>query len=185
QLGEQFMMPGRPNRSLRVLQTGGERLKLLPAAYRSSGSKTKPKTRVNTGYTLFHVYGPTENTVYTTSYLVERYQHNIPIGNPIDNMRVYILVKASSGFSMQPIGVPGELCTAGVGLARGYLNKPELTSEKFVLAANICQKKENSKSEIRNPKQIQNSNVQNSKQKQTPFLSTSPIAYRPSPIYRT
>jgi len=80
---------------------------------------------------LENIYGPTEATVYATKYgllnLEERI--NIPIGKPLQNTRIYIIDKRGG---LQPIGAAGELCIAGDGLARGYLNKPELTAEKFV-----------------------------------------------------
>jgi len=79
---------------------------------------------------LLNLYGPTETTVevsYFTDYKAGKWV-NIPIGKPIDNIRMYIV-----GPEMQllPIGMPGELCISGVGLARGYLNNPELSAEKF------------------------------------------------------
>ncbi|MEM6687308.1 MAG: condensation domain-containing protein, partial [Bacteroidota bacterium] len=52
-----------------------------------------------------------------------------PIGKPIDNTKIYILTKENT---LQPIGVAGELCISGEGLAKGYLHRPELTAEKFV-----------------------------------------------------
>ncbi|KAF6623010.1 AMP-binding protein, partial [Paenibacillus sp. EKM11P] len=52
----------------------------------------------------------------------------VPIGKPIDNIKLYVVSKEKG---LQPIGVAGELCIAGDGLARGYLNRPELTEEKF------------------------------------------------------
>lgn len=111
QLCEQFMEM--ENHSLRVLLTGGDKLKhFTPASYQ-----------------LYNNYGPTENTVVTTSHLVSEWSGNIAIGRPVDNTRVYILDRA---MNLQPIGVPGELCIAGVGLAMGYLHRPELTAEKFV-----------------------------------------------------
>ncbi|WP_159433260.1 non-ribosomal peptide synthetase [Clostridium cavendishii] len=77
-----------------------------------------------------NAYGPTESTICTT---IWRYEKNlndtVPIGKPINNIRVYIMDKNNN---LQPIGVPGELCISGDGLARGYLNRPELTSEKFI-----------------------------------------------------
>ena len=81
---------------------------------------------------IIHVYGPTETTVYATYYNINKVDTkngNIPIGKPISNTSVYILNK-SNGLSA--IGVIGELCISGDGLARGYLNQPELTEEKFV-----------------------------------------------------
>ncbi len=78
-----------------------------------------------------NAYGPTEFTVAATYWEYEKgspIPERIPIGKPILNTEIYIL----SGLNLCGIGVPGELCMTGVGLARGYLNKPELTKEKFI-----------------------------------------------------
>jgi amino acid adenylation domain-containing protein/FkbH-like protein len=83
------------------------------------------------GTNLINLYGPTEATVdvsYFNCYGVEKLDR-IPIGKPIDNIRLYILDRA---LGFQPIGVAGQLYIAGAGLARGYLNRPELTAEKFI-----------------------------------------------------
>ncbi|MCL6588810.1 MAG: amino acid adenylation domain-containing protein [Firmicutes bacterium] len=75
-------------------------------------------------------YGPTENTTFSTCFAIEKdYDSNIPIGKPISNSMAYILNRDNQ---IQPIGVPGELWVAGDGVARGYLNQPELTAEKFI-----------------------------------------------------
>ncbi|WP_442941022.1 amino acid adenylation domain-containing protein [Nostoc sp.] len=78
-------------------------------------------------------YGPTENTVVTTSGLVvSNRQYTIsspPIGRPIANVQTYIL---DSNLQPVPIGVPGELYIGGSSLASGYLNRSELTQEKFI-----------------------------------------------------
>jgi amino acid adenylation domain-containing protein len=83
------------------------------------------------GTALTNLYGPTEATVDVTFFDCAEYQSetSIPIGKPIDNTRMYIL---NSSNLLQPIGIAGELCISGDGLARGYLNKPELTLSKFV-----------------------------------------------------
>uniref|UniRef100_UPI00036EE4E2 non-ribosomal peptide synthetase n=1 Tax=Paenibacillus fonticola TaxID=379896 RepID=UPI00036EE4E2 len=76
-------------------------------------------------------YGPTEATVCATHWECvpgEPVPERIPIGKPIVNKQIYIM----NGNDLCGIGMPGELCIAGVGLARGYLNRPELTAEKFV-----------------------------------------------------
>jgi amino acid adenylation domain-containing protein len=81
---------------------------------------------------LLHVYGPTENTTFTTWYRIERVEEaasTVPIGRPISNTRIYILDRHRQAV---PIGVIGELYIGGDGLAYGYLNRPELTSERFV-----------------------------------------------------
>ncbi len=76
---------------------------------------------------LINVYGPTEATVDTTFTELSK-NDSITIGGPIPNAKVHIVNK---GLRLQPIGVPGELCISGAGLARGYLNLPELTEERF------------------------------------------------------
>ena len=79
---------------------------------------------------VFNLYGPSEDTVYSTYALVRRDgQKAPPIGRPIANTQVYILDAYQQPI---PIGVPGELHLGGAGLARGYLNRPELTEEKFI-----------------------------------------------------
>ncbi|MCG7410907.1 AMP-binding protein, partial [Paenibacillus sp. ACRRX] len=83
------------------------------------------------GARLINLYGPTEATVDVTYFDCEAGQPyvSVPIGKPIDNTRIYIV---SGQNQLQPIGVAGELCIAGVGLARGYWMRPELTADKFV-----------------------------------------------------
>ncbi len=81
----------------------------------------------------WNLYGPTEASVTATCFPVKPHQSlktDIPIGKPVSNTEV--LIMDASGKQLQPIGIPGEMCLGGVGLARGYLNKPELTAEKFV-----------------------------------------------------
>lgn len=108
--------------SLRVVVTAGESLplelvrrhyELLPHA------------------TLYNEYGPTEATVWCSVYQTTREEAGarVPIGKPIDHMQLYVL-----GRSLQPmpIGVPGELYIAGECLARGYVNQPQLTQERFL-----------------------------------------------------
>ncbi|MCX8132087.1 MAG: amino acid adenylation domain-containing protein [Clostridia bacterium] len=82
------------------------------------------------GTKLANLYGPTEATIDVSYFdcITDNELDSIPIGKPIDNIRLYVM---DSKLQLQPVGVPGELCIAGVGLARGYLNRPELTSEKF------------------------------------------------------
>ncbi len=80
---------------------------------------------------LVNGYGPTENTTFSTTYKISPDQKKvIPIGAPLNNRQAYILDKSLS--KLQPIGVVGELCVSGDGLARGYLNKEDLTTEKFI-----------------------------------------------------
>ena len=81
---------------------------------------------------VWNMYGPTETTVWSTLWRVERQavaQRGVSIGRPIGNTSVWILNEA-----MQPcpIGVPGEICIGGEGVAQGYLDRPELTADRFV-----------------------------------------------------
>jgi non-ribosomal peptide synthetase component F len=80
---------------------------------------------------LINAYGPTEATVVATWYEVKQIAEEkaIPIGRPLANTRVYIL--HASG-EPAPVGVAGELCIAGIQVGRGYLNRPELTAQRFV-----------------------------------------------------
>ncbi|MCP4218505.1 MAG: amino acid adenylation domain-containing protein, partial [bacterium] len=84
------------------------------------------------GVRVTHCYGPTENTTLSTCLAVERdYFDKTPIGVPIANSTAYIVDKHGR---LCPIGVSGELLVGGDGLARGYLNHPELTAERFIKA---------------------------------------------------
>ena len=79
---------------------------------------------------VFNLYGPSEDTTYSTFSLIEKGSSNaVTIGRPIANTQVYIL---DEYLQPVPIGVPGELFIGGAGLARGYLNRSELTNEKFI-----------------------------------------------------
>jgi amino acid adenylation domain-containing protein len=81
---------------------------------------------------LLHVYGPTETTTFASWHLVKSVgpgTATIPIGRPIAHTEIYLLDRY---LNPVPIGVPGELHIGGDGLARGYLNHPELTAEKFI-----------------------------------------------------
>ncbi len=109
--------------ALRWLITGGDRLNRYPSP--------------DLPFRLENIYGPTENTVLTTWGAVPPRDNKHPgkrpkfpsIGRPITNHRVYIL---DSMGKIQPIGVAGELYAGGAGLSAGYLNRPELTAEKFL-----------------------------------------------------
>ncbi|MGB7604589.1 MAG: amino acid adenylation domain-containing protein, partial [Lutisporaceae bacterium] len=111
QICEQFMKI--ENKTLRYLLTGGDKLRYFEAK----------------SYKIVNNYGPTENTVVTTSFEVDKGYDNIPIGKPIANTQIYIL---DNNNKLLPIGIPGELCIGGESLARGYLNNTELTAEKFI-----------------------------------------------------
>lgn len=80
---------------------------------------------------LFNEYGPTEGTVWSSVYKcdVQLAANTVPIGRPIPNMQIFLL---DERLEPAPIFLPGEIYLGGEGLARGYLNHPELTAEKFL-----------------------------------------------------
>ncbi|MCP5054812.1 MAG: amino acid adenylation domain-containing protein, partial [bacterium] len=100
--------------------------------------------RWNEDIQYINAYGPTETTIWATSWIAskgdgDRFDYkSVPIGKPIYNTQIYIFDKYGQP---QAIGVPGELCIGGVGIARGYLNQPVLTSEKFLGVRNPFFKK--------------------------------------------
>ncbi|MBN3889965.1 MAG: amino acid adenylation domain-containing protein [Nostoc sp. JL31] len=79
---------------------------------------------------VFNLYGPSEDTTYSTFAWIHKDTSNTPpIGRPIHNTQIYLL---DQNLQPVPVGVPGMLYIGGAGLARGYLNKAELTAEKFI-----------------------------------------------------
>ncbi|MER9502742.1 AMP-binding protein, partial [Mesorhizobium sp. M0587] len=85
---------------------------------------------------LRNLYGPTETTIWSTTFLtetrIEAPHRNIPIGRPIANTRIYLL---DAHGQPVPLGAVGELYIGGAGVARGYLNRPELTAERFIASS--------------------------------------------------
>ncbi|MEH2022780.1 amino acid adenylation domain-containing protein [Nostoc sp.] len=118
-LAEKILLLDFPQEAaLRILLTGGDKLNQYPFASHS--------------FQVFNNYGPTENTVVTTSGDISlKNKDNLApaIGRAIANTQVYILDKH---LQPVPIGVYGELYISGDGLARGYLNRPDLTAECFI-----------------------------------------------------
>jgi amino acid adenylation domain-containing protein/FkbH-like protein/non-ribosomal peptide synthase protein (TIGR01720 family)/FkbM family methyltransferase len=118
-LAEEFLsLESTENLALRTILTGGDQLHKYPSA--------------SVPFQVVNNYGPTENTVVTTSGIVAADQHQkiLPhIGRAIANTQVYIL---DPNLHPVPIGVSGELHIGGASLARGYLNRPELTEAKFI-----------------------------------------------------
>ena len=112
QVGRQFALE-MDCKSLKYLSVGGE--KLVPL--------DPPK-----GYKFFNAYGPTECTIFTTVFQVDKYYSNIPIGKALDNIKLYITDKFGH---LLPYGACGELMISGWQVSRGYLNKPEKTAEVY------------------------------------------------------
>ncbi len=79
---------------------------------------------------IINVYGPTENSDLSSCHIIEkRYEKSVPIGIPVSNSTCYILDKNQN---LLPVGVPGEICVGGDGVAIGYLNNEKMTAEKFI-----------------------------------------------------
>jgi amino acid adenylation domain-containing protein len=109
-------------RGLRYLLFGGE---VLSVRHANRALRELPATA------LLHVYGPTENTTFTTSHAITEpvLGTTVPIGAPIRGTTVYVL---DEDMAPVPDGTVGELYTGGLGVAHGYLNGAELTAERFV-----------------------------------------------------
>ncbi|WP_291286915.1 non-ribosomal peptide synthetase [Flavobacterium sp.] len=90
------------------------------------------KKLLETNAEIRNLYGPSEDTTYSTVYRLsseKEYTASVSIGKPIANTQVYILDK---NLEVVPVGVAGKLYISGEGLSKGYLNRPELTAEKFI-----------------------------------------------------
>ncbi len=113
QLGRQYVTEYPDNPYIRAALTGGEKLTSCdPPSYRFE-----------------NLYGPTECTIFVTNFTVDKKYANIPIGRSFGNTDIYIIDKYNREL---PVGVPGELCIAGYPVARGYLNRDDLTGKVFV-----------------------------------------------------
>lgn len=108
-------------KNLKIVMVAGEAcpLKLVSKHY-----KKLPNTK------LYNEYGPTEASVWCIAHAIHANETEfVPIGKPIPNAQTYIL---NPQLKPAPIGVPGELHIGGLGLSKGYLNRPELTAECFI-----------------------------------------------------
>lgn len=106
-------------RCLRKLIVGGE---TLPSALAS-------QLRAQVPGDIYNLYGPTETTIWSAAYQVSGGEAVVPIGRPIANTQLYIL---DARLRPVPFGASGELFIGGAGVVRGYLNRPELTRERFI-----------------------------------------------------
>jgi tyrocidine synthetase-3 len=106
---------------LRYVLAGGDVL---------STQHVEQAARANPGLTVVNVYGPTENTTFSTCYpVVDPARRKIPIGRPVPNSTAYVFDRE---MALSPVGAIGELYVGGDGLARGYLGRPALTAERFI-----------------------------------------------------
>jgi amino acid adenylation domain-containing protein len=104
-------------------------LNKIMASGEALSTETVNKWYNKTAIQLHNLYGPTEASVDVSYYATGKGDTIVPIGKPIWNTQLYVVGK---GLQLLPTGVPGEICIGGVGLAKGYLNQPELTSGKFI-----------------------------------------------------
>ena len=98
----------------------------------SGAEKISPNLAINLSnkFNFFFEYGPTESSIFTTVWEKngEKNIDVVPIGKPVDNTNIYIL---DENLNFVPIGTPGELYIAGVGVSKGYLNNPDKTKDAF------------------------------------------------------
>ena len=113
QVGVMFAKNYPDNPSLKHLSVGGEKLVSMDPP----------------SYNFHNGYGPTECTIFSTVFPVQKREANIPIGHALDNTFMYVVDK---DFRPVPVGAAGELLIAGAGVGRGYLNRPEKTAECFI-----------------------------------------------------
>jgi len=112
QVGRQFAMMG-GLKTLRHLSVAGEKL-------------TPPEVPEN--FNLYNLYGPSEGSVITSAFRIDRRYKDVPIGKPVDNLKIYVV---DAQGRLLPPGAVGELWIAGPHVTRGYLNRPEKTAEAY------------------------------------------------------
>ncbi|MCB9251761.1 MAG: amino acid adenylation domain-containing protein [Flavobacteriales bacterium] len=114
---EYLFKEGTDLKNIRAINLAGEPMsRYLEQQLESSGKEVR------------NLYGPTEDTTYSTVYRFEKGK-KLTIGRPISNTKVHIVGK---DLNLLPIGVKGEICLSGAGVARGYLNREDLTKERFL-----------------------------------------------------
>ena len=114
QVAQQFALNAEVCPTLQHLSMGGEKMMAL-----------NPRA----DFALHNLYGPTECSVAVTHFLVDKYEPNIPIGRPTETTTLHIVDKQCRRV---PVGAAGELWVSGAQVGRGYLNRPDKTSEAFV-----------------------------------------------------
>ncbi len=108
--------------NIKYLIVGGDKVIFK---YTNKLLSSYPNIKITNGY------GPTENTTFSTTFPIEeKVNKDLPIGKPVKDCQAYVYDESLS--FLQPVGVAGELCLGGAGLARGYLHQESLTNEKFI-----------------------------------------------------
>ncbi|MCL1852195.1 MAG: amino acid adenylation domain-containing protein [Peptococcaceae bacterium] len=126
------LIPAVKPRGLRLLLSGG-----------SAATPETVRLAASANGSYINAYGPTETTICATAWAYlqgDKIPANVPIGKPLPGVELYIAAidnramdnEKQATISLCAIGIPGELCVGGAGVGRGYLNRPELTAEKFV-----------------------------------------------------
>jgi len=124
------IMQATPNTWRMMLESGwDEKLPLKVLCGGEALPLSLAKKLVSKCGSLWNMYGPTETTIWSTLKQISASDEVISIGRPIDDTVIYILDENNQPVSA---GEQGEICIGGAGLARGYINKPELTAEKFI-----------------------------------------------------
>jgi natural product biosynthesis luciferase-like monooxygenase protein/non-ribosomal peptide synthase protein (TIGR01720 family) len=106
--------------SVKTMLLGGEKLPL---------SLVKDLYAQQPQLAIYNMYGPTETTIWSACSKIERDAKKITIGKPIANTQIYIL---NSSMQLMPVGVAGEMYIGGAGVANKYINRPELSKERFI-----------------------------------------------------
>ncbi|HEX6371570.1 MAG TPA: non-ribosomal peptide synthase/polyketide synthase [Longimicrobium sp.] len=125
---------------LAALQTGGDPRRVMPRRWLVLGGEASSiqwvdeLVRMAPGCAVFNHYGPTETTVGALTFRVTAERPETPsqtlvLGRPLPNYQVFVV---DAALRPVPVGVAGELLIGGAGVARGYLDRPELTGERFV-----------------------------------------------------
>lgn len=128
----QYFEENRITHSFMTTQIGRQYADMFPQSkypeYLSVGGETLvPLAPPN--YRFYNAYGPTECTIFTTVFPIDRLYRNVPVGPALGNIHLYV---ADRHGRRVPVGVPGELWVAGPQVSRGYLNRPEQTEKVFI-----------------------------------------------------
>ena len=131
---KEYFAQNRITHSFMTTQVGRQFAELFPEAeypkYLSVGGEKLVPVEPPKTYGLYNCYGPTECTVFTNNFRLDRAYERIPIGKPLNNVKQYVVDENGSRL---PIGAPGELIIAGPQVAKGYLNRPEQNAKAFIV----------------------------------------------------